>query len=246
LVKLAYEELGANMTTDDRRNREGPHPTASTFCRRKPRGGRTGARNKPNVGQKEGREGSKEDGMQGEEGIPIDMTEADTVSHVVGFIGLGAMGRPMVGALIEAGMAVVVHDLSADAVEDAAVAGARPAASAAEVAAGTDVVFTMLPYAEDVERAFLGPDGASEGGHPGSVFVDASTIDPMSLMAVAGSLAERGIDAMDAAVSGSPLMARERRATVLVGGGASLFARCRPVLEALGGTLIHTGALGTA
>jgi 3-hydroxyisobutyrate dehydrogenase len=174
------------------------------------------------------------------------MTEAGTVSRVVGFIGLGAMGRPMVGALIEAGMDVVVHDLSADALDAAGAAGARPAASAAEVATRTDVVFTMLPFAEDVELALIGPDGAAGGAHAGSVFVDASTIDPMSLIVVARALSDQGIDSMDAAVSGSPQMVRERRATVLVGGGPSLFSRCRPVLEALGGTLVHTGALGTA
>jgi 3-hydroxyisobutyrate dehydrogenase-like beta-hydroxyacid dehydrogenase len=166
--------------------------------------------------------------------------------ETVGFIGLGAMGRPMANRLLGAGYQVVCHDLAPAAMERLVADGARPAGSAAAVAAGAPVVFTMLPEAADVRRALLGAGGAVEGAGEGSVFIDASTIDPMSVQAIGVELEAIGVTLLDAGVSGNPAMASEGTVTLTVGGPGPAVDKCRAALLVLCATLIHTGPLGSA
>jgi 3-hydroxyisobutyrate dehydrogenase-like beta-hydroxyacid dehydrogenase len=164
----------------------------------------------------------------------------------VGFIGLGAMGRPMARAILDLGRPLVVHDAMPSAVEHLVEHGARPAASGREVAEAAELVFTMLPRAEDVVEAVLGPDGVAAGIRAGGVLVDTSTIDVGTARSLAGPLAERGAAVLDGGVSGSPQMAWERKLTLMIGGDEATFDRHRPVFEALSSTLIYTGPLGSA
>jgi 3-hydroxyisobutyrate dehydrogenase-like beta-hydroxyacid dehydrogenase len=166
----------------------------------------------------------------------------------VGFIGLGAMGRPMANRLLSAGYTVLCHDLAPAAVERLVADGARAAGSAAALAAAAPVVFTMLPEAADVRQALLGLDGAVEGAGEGSVFVDASTIDPMSIQAIGAELDARGTGTtlLDAGVSGNPAMARDATVTLMVGGPQPVVDKCRALLSALCRTLVYTGPLGSA
>ena len=161
-------------------------------------------------------------------------------------IGLGAMGRPLASRLIDAGYAVHAYDVSGDAVERLVADGARAAGSAAAVAENAPFVLTVLPEAADVRRALLGASGAVEGAASGSIFFDASTIDPMSIQEIGGELGGTGITVLDGGVAGNPAMARDGIATLMVGGPQEAVEESRPILEALCGTLIYTGELGTA
>ena len=156
------------------------------------------------------------------------------------------MGRPLASRLIDAGYAVHVYDVSGDAVERLVADGARAAGSAAAVAENAPFVLTVLPEAADVRRALLGASGAVEGAASGSIFFDASTIDPMSIQEIGGELGGTGITVLDGGVAGNPAMARDGIATLMVGGPQEAVEESRPILEALCGTLIYTGELGTA
>ncbi|NLF64003.1 MAG: NAD(P)-dependent oxidoreductase [Chloroflexi bacterium] len=174
-------------------------------------------------------------------------TPASTIEKV-GVIGLGAMGRPLVNSLLEAGYSVHAYDISAAAIDAAVQQGATAAASPADLAAGVDLFLTVLPYGEDVEAALFAPGGAAEGARRGAIFVDASTIDPMTINRLAQPLQQKGIDVLDAGLAGSPKMARERRLTLLVGGDEAVFDRAAGVLRCLAdqGKLLYTGQLGSA
>ena len=164
----------------------------------------------------------------------------------VGFVGLGAMGRPMVNCMLKAGYVVTVHDVSVAAVERLVADGAVAASSVREVAAASDLVFTMLPRAEDVVGVVLGPDGILDGIRPGSVLIDTSTIDVGTARSLAAPLAERGAGLLDGGVSGSPGLAWEGGVTFIVGGDETQVERFRPVFEALAATIVYAGPLGTA
>src|SRR5215218_4132693 len=156
------------------------------------------------------------------------------------------MGRPMVGCLLAAGHEVVVHDISADAVGRLVGDGALAATSGADVAARSELVFTMLPRAQDVESAVLGRDGVVSGIGAGGVLVEASTIDIGTVRSLAPPLAARGGSLLDAGVSGSPTLAGQGAVTFIVGGDGELVERYRPVFDAMAATVVHAGPLGTA
>lgn len=174
------------------------------------------------------------------------VTRRQASRETVGFIGLGAMGRPMANSLMAAGYQVLCHDLHQPAVDRLVADGAKAAGSAVALAVAAPVVFTMLPEARDVRQALLRPDGAVEGAGEGSIFVDASTIDPVSLREIGAELKTRGVTLLDAGVSGNPDMAWNATVTLMVGGPRPAFETCQPMLSALCSTLIHTGALGSA
>jgi 3-hydroxyisobutyrate dehydrogenase len=184
----------------------------------------------------------------------------------VAVVGLGVMGRPMARRLLAAGFRVRVWNRSRAAVEELAAAGAIPAASAAEAARGAQAALTVLPDSGDVERAVLGPAGIAEGlaaGSAGSeagspaasragsdaasrpVVVDLSTISPAVTERIAAALAARGVEMLDAPVTGGERGAIEGSLTIMAGGPPDALERCRPVLEALGRRIVHTGAAGS-
>lgn len=162
----------------------------------------------------------------------------------IGFIGLGIMGKPMARNLVAAGYPLTIHNRSRGAVEELADVGATPAGSAREVAATSDTVITMLPDSPDVEAVVLGLDGVAEGIREGALYIDMSTILPAVSRRVATALSERGVDAVDAPVSGGEPAAREGNLSIMAGGTVSAVERARPIFEVLGKATTHIGPPG--
>lgn len=162
----------------------------------------------------------------------------------VGFIGTGTMGLPMVGNLIRKGFAVIGYDVVAAALDRAAKHGAARAASAADAAGQADLVVTMLPSSANVEAAYLGAGGVLEGIGPGRLCVDMSTIEPGVSRRVAEALARCGARFVDAPVSGGVPRAEDGTLAIMVGGEPRDVEEARPVLAAMGSTVIHVGPVG--
>jgi 2-hydroxy-3-oxopropionate reductase len=152
----------------------------------------------------------------------------------VGYIGLGLMGSAMARNLLKAGFPLVVHNRSRAMVNELVRDGATEAFSPAEVAAQVDVVFTNLPDSPDVETVALGPDGVKSGAHPGLIFVDNSTIKPETARTVSAELANVGVLALDAPVSGGQVGAQQGTLVFMVGGPAEAFERVVPLFRAMG------------
>jgi len=162
----------------------------------------------------------------------------------VGFIGLGVMGRPMALHLLEAGHELSVYARRAEAAQPLVDAGAKACASPAGVAAASEVVFTMVTAGADVEQVALGEDGIVHGAKPGTVLVDMGTIPPGTARRVAAKLAAKGIETIDAPVSGGEVGARNATLAIMAGGKAEVLERVRPLLERLGKTIVHIGPSG--
>ena len=162
----------------------------------------------------------------------------------IAFIGLGNMGAPMALNLVKAGHEVAVFDLVAPAMEPVVKAGARGAKSAADAASGAQVVISMLPASQHVESLYLGEGGLLTRIANGVLVIDCSTIAPQSARKVADAAAARGLDMVDAPVSGGTGGAVAGTLTFIVGGEAAVFERARPVLEQMGKNIFHAGASG--
>jgi 2-hydroxy-3-oxopropionate reductase len=162
----------------------------------------------------------------------------------IGYIGLGIMGKSIARNILKAGFPVVVHNRSRAAVEELMVEGAIQAFSPAEVAAQTDIICTNLPDSPDVESVVLGPKGIIETARQGQVYVDNSTIRPSVARMLASELSRKGIEALDAPVSGGDVGARDATLTIMVGGEASALEKVTPVFRAIGKTITHVGGPG--
>ncbi len=163
----------------------------------------------------------------------------------IGFIGLGTMGAPMAARLLAAGFDVSVHNRTREREEPLAALGAKRAASPKSCAQDSDVVFTMVSDTPDVQAVVTGDHGAIEGLAEGSVLVDMSTISPATTRRLAAALAQRGVQMLDAPVSGGSEGARNGTLSIMVGGDAVALERVRPVLEHLGRTITHVGPVGS-
>jgi 2-hydroxy-3-oxopropionate reductase len=163
----------------------------------------------------------------------------------VGYIGLGLMGKPIAMNILKAGFSLVVHNRSREKVKELVQEGAVEAFSPAEVASQVDVVFTNLPDSPDVEKIVLGENGIIFGGKPGLIFVDNSTIKPAVARTIAISLAEEGILALDAPVSGGDIGAMNGTLTIMVGGPSEALEKVRPIFEVMGKTITHIGDAGS-
>jgi 2-hydroxy-3-oxopropionate reductase len=161
-----------------------------------------------------------------------------------GFIGLGIMGKPMAKNLLKAGYKLIVYDINADAVRELSAAGAETAASPKEVARQCDVVVTMLPNSPHVKAVALGPDGIIEGARAGMILVDMSSIAPLAAQEVAKALAEKGVEMIDAPVSGGEPKAIEGTLSIMVGGKKEIFERCKEMLGKMGTSVVLCGAIG--
>jgi 3-hydroxyisobutyrate dehydrogenase len=157
----------------------------------------------------------------------------------IGFVGLGNMGLPMARNLAKKGHEVRGYDLSAAAMDAAAEGGVGRAQSAADAARGADFVISMLPAGAHVRDAWLGAGGMAAASDPKAVLIDCSTIDVDSARAVAS-----GRPMLDAPVSGGTMGAEAGTLTFMVGGDAASFASARPILEAMGRTIVHCGEAG--
>ncbi len=162
----------------------------------------------------------------------------------IGFIGLGIMGRPMAGHLLDAGYELHVYNRSQEAVKFLAQRGAVPEAGAAEVAAASDVVITMLPDSPDVEQVALGGSGLITSARPGLVYIDMSTISPGTAVRVAEEMGKLGAGCLDAPVSGGETGAINASLSIMVGGSEDLFNRMLPVLQVMGKTITYCGTNG--
>jgi 2-hydroxy-3-oxopropionate reductase len=162
----------------------------------------------------------------------------------VGLIGLGAMGAPIARNLLKGGHTVTVYARRAEAIAPLLDAGARGASSAAEVASLNDVTIAMVTDAAAVEAVTLAPGGIADGARIGTVFIDHSTIDPDAARRIAAALKARGIDMLDAPVSGGTAVAEAGALSIMVGGDEAVVDRCRPILECYGKTIVHIGPSG--
>lgn len=160
------------------------------------------------------------------------------------FIGLGIMGRPLALHLMRGGHAMRVYARRPQAMQTLVEAGAMACGSSAEAARGADVVFVMVSDTPDVEQVVLGPAGVIEGAAAGCVVVDMSTISPVATRTIAARLAERGIEMLDAPVSGGERGALDAALSIMVGGKPEVFARVKPLFESIGRTIVHIGANG--
>jgi len=163
----------------------------------------------------------------------------------IGFIGLGNMGLPMLRNLLAAGHTLSAFDLVAGALDAAAAAGARAGRSAVEVASSAEVVITMLPEGLHVREVYLGVDGVIAAAADDALLIDCSTIDVATARAVWQAASARGLEMVDAPVSGGVAGAVNATLTFMVGGEEGAVARARPVLEQLGATIVHTGSSGS-
>jgi 3-hydroxyisobutyrate dehydrogenase len=163
----------------------------------------------------------------------------------VGFVGLGIMGAPMAANLLKAGYSLTVWNRTPSRMEPLLALGASAASSPAAVAAASDVTLSCVTNSPDVEAVALGPNGVAEGATPGSVYIDCSTISPETARRVAAELSRRGIAMLDAPVSGGDVGARAGTLAIMAGGEAEVFARCLPVLQAIGKTIVHVGPAGS-
>jgi 2-hydroxy-3-oxopropionate reductase len=166
------------------------------------------------------------------------------MSTAVGFIGLGTMGAPMVRRLLQSGHLVTVWARRAEAMTPRLAEGAAAGASAADVAARSHIVMTMVTDTRAVEEVVLGEQGIARGAPPGLVVIDHSTIDPEGARRIAGALQARGVEMLDAPVSGGSTAAEAGTLAMMVGGSKSAFERVEPILSCYATRIVYIGPSG--
>lgn len=162
----------------------------------------------------------------------------------VGFIGLGIMGKPMTRNLIRAGHQLVVYDIVPERIAEMSASGVAVGQSASDVAARSQVTITMVPDGPEVEAAVLGPEGALEGARPGSILVDMSSISPLVAQKVGAACAAKGVEFLDAPVSGGEPKAIDGTLAIMAGGRQEVFDRVLPLFQSMGSSAILTGPIG--
>ena len=165
----------------------------------------------------------------------------------VGFIGLGAMGRPMATNLLKKGYQLTVFDLIFREGDEEywRRLGGDIGKSSKDVAQGADVIITVLPSSENVKDAVLGESGVIHGAEKGSIVIDMSTIDPITTKEVGAALEEKGVDMIDAPVARTVKAAEQGTLAIFIGGKKEIFEKCRDLLGAMGSDLFYIGGLGT-
>jgi len=164
---------------------------------------------------------------------------------MIGFIGLGIMGKPMAKNLLEAGYSLTVNDLNKDSVDELVAAGAKSLPTAKEVAAVSDVIITMLPNSPHVKEVVLGKGGVIEGAKPNSIVVDMSSISPIVSREVSAELAKKQVVMLDAPVSGGEPKAIDGSLAIMVGGPEEAFAKVEKILAVMGGSVTLVGEIGS-
>ena len=162
----------------------------------------------------------------------------------IGFIGLGTMGLPMASNLVRAGFDLTVYARRPGPAAEMRALGARTADAPRAVAENVDMVITLVTADPDVRAVILGKGGALEGMRSGGVIVDMSTISPMTIQEIARIAGEKGVEVMDAPVSGGDTGAKAGTLTIIAGGRKETFERCRPIFEAMGKNIFHVGGVG--
>jgi len=162
----------------------------------------------------------------------------------IGFIGLGIMGKPMAENLLKAGHTLFVYDVAEPPVKELSKKGATACASAADVSGRSEIVFLMLPDTPDVELALFGEKGVASGIRPGSIVVDMSSISPIATRKFAKALSAKGVEMLDAPVSGGQIGAENGTLSIMVGGKEEVFERVRPLFEKMGKNIVRIGGAG--
>lgn len=164
---------------------------------------------------------------------------------IIGFVGLGIMGRPMAKNLIKSGYELVVFDLNKEAAADLVSCGAKAAESCRDVAGQSDVVITMVQDSPQVREVVLGPSGVAKGAKKGMVLIDMSSIDPTQTREIGAQIEKYGIDMLDAPVSGGEPKAIDGTLSVMVGGRKAVFDKYYDLLTAMAGSVVYVGELGS-
>ena len=169
----------------------------------------------------------------------------DNKSKQIGIVGLGVMGKPMAKNLLKGGFNLTVFDIKPEPVQELVGLGAKAAASPAELAAKCDIIITMLPNSPHVEAVVCGPKGILEGVRPGTIYIDMSSISPVVAQKLCAIVAEKGVEMLDAPVSGGEPKAIDGTMSIMVGGKQEVFDSVQDVLHAMGGTVTLLGAIGS-
>lgn len=162
----------------------------------------------------------------------------------IGFIGLGIMGKPMAKNLIVSGYDLIVHNRSQVSVDELVKEGAKTAKSSAEVAEQSEIIITMLPNSPDVKLVILGEKGVLKGASDGTIIIDMSSIEPLVSQRIAAEVSEKGVEFLDAPVSGGEPGAIQGTLAIMVGGKEEIFNRCLPIFEILGKSVVRVGEVG--
>ncbi len=162
----------------------------------------------------------------------------------IGFIGLGAMGKPMAQNLMKVGYPLCVLTRTRSKIDDLLAAGVLWCDTPKEVAERSDVVITMLPDTPDVEQVVAGKNGLFDGLRPGMLIIDMSTVSPIAVRKLAREAEARGGDFLDAPVSGGDIGAQKATLSIMVGGREAAFNRAMPMFQAMGKTILHMGDAG--
>jgi 2-hydroxy-3-oxopropionate reductase len=163
----------------------------------------------------------------------------------IGFVGLGIMGKPMAMNLLKAGHALMVYDIRPEPVEEVVAAGAKAGTSAKDVTAQSEIVITMLPNSPDVKKAVLDKDGVLEGAKPGLILIDMSSIAPLVSKEVAAEAQKKGVEMLDAPVSGGEPKAKDATLAIMVGGKKEVFEKVEDVLKTMGSSAVLVGDIGS-
>lgn len=162
----------------------------------------------------------------------------------IGFIGLGIMGKPMALNILQAGYNVTVNDLNADSVQALIEAGAT-SGTPADMGATCDVIITMLPASHHVEQVVLGENGILHTATPGTILIDMSSISPVASVEIANQAALRGVEMLDAPVSGGEPKAIDGTLSIMVGGKEDIFNSVKPLLDVIGASVTLVGKNGS-
>lgn len=162
----------------------------------------------------------------------------------VGFVGLGIMGRPMLRNLLKAGHTVVAYGRTPSKLDAAVADGAQRGASNADVGTRASIVVTMLPDGPEVEEVVLGPSGILSGSKAGLLIIDMSSISPLVSQKIGAACSAKGVDFIDAPVSGGEPKAIDGSLAIMVGGKPDVFAKAEPILKCMGSTVTLTGPVG--
>lgn len=166
------------------------------------------------------------------------------MSAEIGFIGLGAMGKPMALNLLRKEFKLIVYDIVPEKIGPLTSAGANQAFSPKDVASRCGVIITILPGPAEVRAAVLGSEGIIHGMKPGSILIEMSSIDPLTSREVASKLMERGLHMLDAPVARGVPAAIDGTLSIFVGGPKEIYEQCLDILKAMGTDIFHVGEVG--
>lgn len=166
-------------------------------------------------------------------------------AHKIAFVGLGIMGRPMALNLLKAGHEIFAYARRPESLEPLCKAGAQACASPKDAMAQSDFAITIVSDTPDVESVILGADGLADGANTGNIIIDMTTCDPIATRGIAEKLSARGIDMLDAPVSGGEPGAISGELSIMVGGDEAVFKKALPLFSAMGKNIVHIGGAGT-